>query len=293
MRPGSWLQRIARVTCSDDLRERVLEPTIADLQHDYARSADPARRLRALFRGYAAYWQSFGWCIARDAFAGNARDFNARAATAFLVAVITAAMVEMLIMHASDASRSFVVLMHPVWPYVGYSAMSDTATLRFGVPLAMFPALFYATRYSAHFTRGAALRTIAFGALLTIAASGWIAPGVERWRNLREHQAFLAATHGRFYYSEPIEWSWDRYPELKTSPDLIHGAIAPAPHRYPGYPTYVAPEDRDLHRYHRLEIYERLFMMVLAIAAGLLGSTMGRLHRGRENRTAHEAPANG
>jgi hypothetical protein len=278
MTPGLWLHRIARAVCSTESCRQVLEPAIADVQHDYARSADSVRRGQALLRGYAAFWQSLAWCLAHDAFGGNAREFNSRAAIAFLVALTTVGVVEMLVMHTSEAIRRLVVCTHPIWPYVGFSAMSDTATLRFGVPLAIFPALFYATRRSTHFTPSAALRTIAFGLLITIVASGWIAPGVERWRSLRERDAFAAATHGRIYM-DPIEWSWDRSPQSKTWPDLIRGAFAPPSHRYPGYPNYVAPEDRDLTRYRRLEIYVRLFMAALAIGAGLLGWATGRIGR--------------
>jgi hypothetical protein len=256
----------------------VLEPAIADVQHDYARSADSNRRFQALLKGYGAFWQSVGWCLAHDAFGGGAREFNSRAAVAFLVAVIGAGGLETLTMHTSEAIRRFVVLTHPVWPYVGFSAMSDTATLRFGVPLAMFPALFYATRSSTRFTPVAARRAVAFGALITIVASGWIAPGVERWRSRRERDAFVTATHGRSY-TNPIEWSWDRYPQSKMWPDLIRSAFSPAPHRYPGYPSYVASEDRDLNRYRRLEIYVRLFMVALAIGAGGLGWTTGWISR--------------
>ena len=55
----------------------------------------------------------------------------------------------------------------------------------FGVPFAMFPALLFAARRGAAFAPGAALMTIALGALLTTASSGWIAPAVVRWDAIR------------------------------------------------------------------------------------------------------------
>ena len=186
------------------------------------------------------------------------------------MAIGVCAAVEELMMHASLTTRSFVV--RHVW-YVGFSAMSDTATLRFGVPLAMFPALFYATRRSAGFTRTAAIRTIALGAAVTVASCGWIAPAFERWKGARQRDAFVRATAGRIYLP-PVEEHG--YPPNESWPDLFRGAVAPDRHRYPGYPNYVAPEDRGLREFYRMTIYDRLFLIDLALLAGLLGCAAGR-----------------
>lgn len=270
MTPGFLLGRIARAVCSADPCRRVLDPAIADLQHDYARAPSTRRRISALAAGYAAFWQSLGWCVVIDARSRESREFNVRAAVAFAITVATLAAVEELMMHASLATNSFVV--RHVW-YVGFSAMSDTATLRFGVPLAMFPALFYATRRSAGFTRAAAIRTIALGAVVTVASSGWIAPAFERWKGARQRDAFLRDTGGRIYLP-PVEEH--AYPPNDSWPDLFRGAVAPDRHRYPGYPTYVAPEDRGLREFYRMTIYDRLFLIDLALLAGLLGRAAGR-----------------
>ena len=173
-------------------------------------------------------------------------------------------------MHASLATRSFVV--RHVW-YVGFSAMSDTATLRFGIPLAMFPALFYATRRTAGFTRAAAIRTIALGAVLTVISSGWATPAFERWKGARQHDALARATDGHIYLT-PFEEHG--YPPNESWPDLFRGAVAPDRHRYPGYPHYVAPEDRGLREFYLMTIYDRLFLIDLALLAGLLGCAAGR-----------------
>jgi hypothetical protein len=272
MTPGAMLRRLARAACSADLCDRVLEPAIADFQHDLAHATGARRRLHALLHGYAAFWQSLGWCVAQDASSRDARQFNGRAAVAFVLAVSAAAAIEAMVMHTSPTIHRFVV-MH--FPYVGFSARTDTATLRFGIPLAMFPALFRATRRSAHFTRATALWTISFGASLTFIASGWLAPSVERWHMLQQRDHFIVATGGRYYMS-PVEWEVDRYTPAKSSSDLIRGALAPDPHRFPGYPRYVAPEDRDLQRYHRLAIYDRLALIALAVVAGLAGWIFAR-----------------
>lgn len=276
MTPGRLLARFVGAMCSADLCSRVLEPAIADLQHDYMRATGFPRRLRALFRGYASFWQSFSWCFAQDAFTRDANEFNARAAVAFLIAVAAATATEVLLMHGSQISRG-LVLRHPT--YVGFSALTDTATLRFGIPLAMFPALFYASRRVAHLTPAALLRTIALGTLLTVVASGWVAPSIERWRSLRQREAFTLATGGP-YYQPPIEWLLDDHPESKTWPDLIRGALAAPRHRFPGYPAYNAQVDRDLDRWHRFVIYDHVLLIVLAIFCGLLGWGMARRRDG-------------
>jgi hypothetical protein len=56
MKPGSVLHRIARVTCTSDHYERVLEPALADLEHEW----DGARSRSALLLNYAAFWQ---WAV--------------------------------------------------------------------------------------------------------------------------------------------------------------------------------------------------------------------------------------
>jgi len=77
----------------------------------------------------------------------------------------------------------------------------------------------------------------------------------------------------------PLEWQLDRYAGAKLWPALIRGALAPSPHRFAGYPTYVAPEDQDLQRLHRQETYERTISVVLALALGMLGWSAARLRR--------------
>jgi hypothetical protein len=111
---------------------------------------------------------------------------------------------------------------------------------------------------------------MALGTLLTVISTGWIAPSVQRWRALRQRDAFTLATGGR-YYQTPFEWDLDRYPDNNTWPDLIRGALAPPRHRFPGYPTYVAAEERDLDRWHRFVICNRVLLAGLATSAGLLG----------------------
>ena len=58
--------------------------------------------------------------------------------------------------------------------------MSDTATLRLAVPVAMFPALFDAVWWTPRVGRATVIRAIVLGSLLAMIASGWLAPAIER-----------------------------------------------------------------------------------------------------------------
>ncbi len=76
MAVGDTLHRIARSSCSSELCGQVLEPAIADLQHQYAHAG--RARLRPLLGGYAAFWWSFASCLARDAVSRESRERRER-----------------------------------------------------------------------------------------------------------------------------------------------------------------------------------------------------------------------
>jgi hypothetical protein len=270
--PGRVIHRIA-VALWPEACERFLEPAIADLQHDCARAATLAEYAHALTHGYVAVGICLAACAVHDSRGSESRAFNARARIAFLLTVAIAFALELVLMHTSTVARHYVVT-HV--PYVGFAAMTDTATLRFGIPLAMFPAVFYAAGRGAAAMRGAAVRAITLGALVTFVASGFVAPSLDRIRAIRDRDAFVAAT-GRYDLQPPFEWQLDRYPPAKTWPALIRGALAPPPHRFTGYPNYVAPEDQGLQRWHRQAIYERILLVALAIAFGVFGWTAARI----------------
>jgi hypothetical protein len=271
---GTVLHRISKILCSPRLQRAVLEPAIADLQHDYAGARGAALRARALVSGYAAFWRSFGWCLGRDAVASESRDFLVAVGAAFAITVTIIAASEVLFLH-TDA-RLHIVAMHVLYSghygaYVGWSALNNTATLTFGVPAAMFPAVFFAARRRTIAAPVAPLLTIATGAVLTIISSGWVAPAIVR---LNQIQHYGHAPRG-LPETESLESQLDAYPDGKAWPALIRGASAPLRHRYPGYPNYVAPEDRGLPQWHRSVIRERLLLIVLASIAGLTGWWLG------------------
>jgi hypothetical protein len=279
---GTVLHRISRA-CSAHLRQTVLEAAIADLQQECADSTGGRERVRALVSGYVAFWRSFGWCLWRDAVASESRGFLSVAGAAFAMTLAALAAAELLLLHTDPRLR--IAAMRVLYSgrygvYVGWSALINVATLMFGVPVAMFPALLFAARRRGAVMPAAPLLTIAAGVVITIIASGWVAPAIVRFDQIQ--------SYGRaprvLPEVESLESQIDAYPDGKAWPALIRGANAPLKHRYPGYPNYVAPEDAGLPEWHRAVIRERLALIALGLVAGCLGYLAGTLWSRRHPR---------
>jgi hypothetical protein len=90
---------------------------------------------------------------------------------------------------------------------------------------------------------------------------------------IRQHERFVAGTGGK-YFIRPLDF--DGCPDCHAWPGLIRGAVAPLKHRYPGYPHYVAPEDRGLPEWYQAVLRERLLLAAFAMSAGLAGWWLGR-----------------
>jgi hypothetical protein len=93
-----------------------------------------------------------------------------------------------------------------------------------------------------------------------------------RWDAIRQHERIVAGTGGR-YFIRPLDFNG--CPDCQAWPGLIRGAVAPLTHRYPGYPNYVAPEDRGLPEWYRAVLRERLLLAAFAMLAGLAGWRLG------------------
>ena len=104
MRPGTTLHRLARLTCTGERCDRVLEPALADLQHEWL----AAKSWSALLRNYAVFWQSWGTCLLQDAIAPESRSFAAITLIAFAITVAGAALIEVMLMHSSIAVRRLI-----------------------------------------------------------------------------------------------------------------------------------------------------------------------------------------
>ena len=59
MRPGRTLYRLAAIFVSEHTCKLVIEPLLADFQHEWS-DARAAKRPITLLRGYAAFWRTFG-----------------------------------------------------------------------------------------------------------------------------------------------------------------------------------------------------------------------------------------
>ena len=68
-----------------------------------------------------------------------------------------------------------------------------------------------------------------------------------------------------------MEVDLDRMSTAKSLPSLIKGALAPPAHRFPGYPNYVAPEDRFSHDAHWMDLKLRLLLLLVSVLSGIVG----------------------
>jgi hypothetical protein len=258
---GRLLHALARRLCSPQRCVNVLEPAIADLQRDSNRVA-----------GYTAFWIAFADSLARDVWEPDSRELFGQAAAVFMGLTATSALVEAAVMRSPLRSA----LQHV--PYVYWYALASSATLVWIVPLAIAPALRYGRRHAPHAPGVAGVVAAAVGVCVALAALGWIAPAIERAGIVRQHQAFEMATHGRFQ-TVPLAVDLDRMSGAKSFPSLITGALAPPAHRFPGYPNYVAPEDRSSHESHWMDLKLRALLLVASIVSGIVGLSPRSLAR--------------
>lgn len=122
--PGVTLLRIAPLLFSEQFVSTVVHPTIADLQSEFAAAgASPVRRLRAIVRGYAAFWTVMlvapfaQWVAPRrsaDASSGFlVRDFAAGVSGLTLL-VVTGALFELSALFVIVAGALCAIAIH-VW----------------------------------------------------------------------------------------------------------------------------------------------------------------------------------
>ena len=253
MNRGRLLHALARGLCSPQQCTNVLEPAIADLQHDPDRLA-----------GYRAFWISLADSLAHDIWERDSRALLGQAAAAFVGIIAMSAVVEAAVMRSPVRAAVQSV------PYVYWYALASSATLVWVVPLAIAPAVLYGRRRAPQAAGVAGLTAAAFGVGLTLVASGWIAPAIERAGIVRQHGTFDAATHGRFQ-TAPSVVDLDRMSTATSLPSLIRDAFAPPVHRFPGYPNYVAPEDAFALEGHWRDLKFRLTLLALSALSGLVG----------------------
>jgi hypothetical protein len=273
MQPGTALRRIAQLTCTDDRCDRVLDAALADLQHEWRASND----WRVLARGYAVFWRSWGACLVQDATGPESRSFATAALGAFVLALAVCGLTEFGLMHVSFTIRR-LILSAP--SRVVAAAMFDTATLRYGVPLAVGLAVCVATSRGTRVPPAAYASTAFIGVCLTVISSGWIAPTLIRHEATRQHDAYARwAAHApsssvQGWYVPPPDFG--PFPAAKSWPELIVSATTPPRHQLPTAPWYIVPGEENRPAYDREEIIERLLLVLLAVGSTVAGATIGR-----------------
>jgi hypothetical protein len=196
---------------------------------------------------------------------------------------VTAA-IEIALMHGSLAIRRLILT---VPSRVVFAARSDTATLRYGVALAMGPALCYATWRTQRVAPAAYVTVAALGIVLTVLASGYIAPALIRREMIRQHDSYARwaaqapSSSVRGWYVPPLDFSsWE---VAQSWPDLMRSAAESLRHESALVPWYVAPGEDTRPARDRQEIMERLLLIPLTLGSAVIGTTIGRAMRRPSN----------
>ena len=223
--PGWRLRRLVQRVCSPETLEHVVDPIVADLQHEWSRAGQGSRLVRAWVRldGYAAFTRALALHIVlaasrhlvRNAFGTTAeeRDFHRRAGVGTLAALaMSTALVTLYGIGITTRSLVFL-LTHQRWPgpptvaevlpdAIGI-AMNPRGllllvpcflvgtiplSLMFGILLGVRPAGTMRPAPLRPFLRGVAGISLAV-TLFTFALTGWIVP--ELGQHYREF--FLAS----------------------------------------------------------------------------------------------------
>ena len=149
------------------MRDRVLEPAVADLQHEWIVS----HSLGALASGYAAFWLTLVICAGRAA----TREALTPPSTAFLLRAAVAFAAGL------GAATIFQLALIPTWPgppALNWMTFGLTIArgLTLGVPSAILPALMYARRRHTHPRTADGFKIGGIAVLLTILVFGWLSP---------------------------------------------------------------------------------------------------------------------
>lgn len=253
MYPGRLLHLIATCCCPADC-ERVFEPLIADLQHEWRTLGAPSHRIRALTlaRGYLSFWECFVMVnirtLVRDTLSPPSAEFTARAGAGFAMGLVGAIAIEFA-----------GVFGHP---HFGTSAITllwaSTRALMLAIPLGMLPALLFARARSGRAKSTDAVKVTIGAVLLTIVVAGWIAPFAQRKytdENPLIQQETQITPAPRTAHLSPLEATW---------------------------PTLVSFENEN--PWYPAELQRRAALVALTVALALFGWTLGavsREHRAR------------
>jgi hypothetical protein len=294
--PGRRLRRLAQGVCSAETLEHLVDPIVADLQHEWidAREHSPLTRGRVRLRGYAAFTKALALHMAlastshlvRNAFGTTAeeRAFHRRAGVGTLAALaMSTALVTLYGIGTSTRSLVFI-LTHQRWPgpptvaevlpdAIGI-AMNPRGllllvpcflvgtfplSLMFGILLGVRPAGTIRPAPLRPFLRGVAGVSLAV-TLFTLALTGWIVPELGQ-----QYREFFVASIARTHV-EPGTPAKDLR-ELSLSELHAQARAEDAAGRSGASQRF------------RVEWHRRLAWAVASLGFGLVGLGLGAQHR--------------
>jgi hypothetical protein len=252
MTPGRLLHSLAH-WCPDRARVQVLEPLVADLQHEWSAS----RRVGRLLRGYVAFCWAFAVCVgqsvAREAVRPPPRIFSMRVGAAFAATL--------------GAATIFQFALIPLWPmpialnWTPFGLMVARG-LTLGVPMATLTTIMYARAKQPHSRAADAFKTGLAGVLLTLVVVGWISPlGTRAYGMHLVSQLRLPTQSVAGRESFHPERAVDANPGAKTWPELARAAR--------GASVWAQNYQRESGR--------RAELVILSIVLAFAGWTLGRL----------------
>jgi hypothetical protein len=232
---------------------QILEPLIADLQHEWSTSA----RVASLLHGYAAFWCAFTLCagraVAREAVRPPSATFSMRAGVAFASTL--------------GAATIFQFALIPLWPMpiaLNWTPLGLMVArgLTLGVPMATLTTIMYARAKQHHSRAADGFKTGLAGVLLTLVVVGWISPlGTRAYGMHLVSQLRLPTQSVAGRESFHPERAVDASPAVKTWPELARAAR--------GASVYALNYQR--------ESRQRVELVILSIVLAFAGWTLGRL----------------
>lgn len=282
MMPGRLLHRLSALA-PRAARERVIEPLIANLQHEWT----VRRHVLPLFRGYLAFWIALAVCAARAAAAEARRpphaDLVAHAVTGFVVAVAAAAIVEASIVTLTMSAYSWPESALGTRPFF---LLDQARVLALAIPLAMLPALLYGRSRADHPRAADAAKLIVIGVALSVAVTGWITP----WAMRRQTFAAIGVTRA-IEARHDRDGTWDEGSverALRRSgrlpPEPSPEALVASMPSGKSWPALLLAMSRSPGRWrlaYARDVNHRASLLALTIALGLFGWTLGGLSRDR------------
>ena len=186
MIPGRRLRRWAIRVCAVSTLQRLIDPVIADLQHEYARAEATRQRLRAgiaLLRGYCAFWRIVAVHVPALWAYHTISEFCTSHRESFMRAFVPAA-ITMFIVSASlvvEPARRINQSDQPVaWLLI---LLLLPQSIPFAIPLGLFTGIVEGLRSRPVTIRQVSRTIVIFGLTGTLVSAGaivWVVPATNQ-----------------------------------------------------------------------------------------------------------------